>query len=67
MEVEHAYSAILAIILGIVFTTAFYGIFDSFLTIIENPAKMFVAIIMGVTLARITLFIPFKQLTQDEN
>lgn len=66
IQIENLWSSLLALVIGISFGTAFYYVFADLINLAETPAKIFLAIIIGITMFRITLFIPIKAISQDD-
>lgn len=66
MQIENLFSALIALIIGVFFGIAFYYVFSDLIGISDAPLKIFIAIIVGIVIFRISIFIPIKQITQDD-
>lgn len=66
MQIENVWSGLIAIILGVFFGIAFYYVFSDIIGIVETPLKLFIAIIVGIVMFRMLIFIPIKAVTQDD-
>lgn len=66
MQLNNTWAAILGLLVGIVFTIAFWTPMTTMIGLAEDEGKIFIGIIVTIVFMWIGAIIPLKQGTQDD-